>query len=47
MPILRKTVCDNRKAVLFGGQVVQPRADYVRGMFEEVNTQGEAQLPAK
>ena len=40
MPILRKTVCHNRKAVLFGGQVLQPGADYVCGVFEEVNTGG-------
>lgn len=38
MPLMRKTVCHNRKAVLFGGQVLYPRADHVRGVLEEVNT---------
>jgi hypothetical protein len=38
MPLMRKTVCHNRKAVLFGGQVLYPRADHVRGVFEEVTT---------
>lgn len=47
MSILRKTVCHNRKAVLFGGQVFQPRADHVRGVFEEVNTEAARDEGAK
>lgn len=40
MPLMRKTVCHIGKSVLFGGQVLQPRPDYARGVLEEVNTEG-------
>lgn len=46
MPILRKTLCHIGKAVLFGGQVLQPRADYVRSVFANAATMAGEALPS-